>query len=278
MLQASVSHGFLLLRKSLGLAQEQERGAAALPTPFTCPVGILLSQSLPHRKPWKSHSCLQPADIPRGEQVTFSQKNLWNGPGSLQISGLSDCCSWCHIQVTTAVGLSFLAYFQAPHSDLEVSCPEFPKLGRAWNSSAAAALSPPLHFVFHFETWSCCCFFLFSFFSNFLIPCGPPRAIPRCFCSFDRRQKWIFLGFSGLQRLSPSPVVFSGGRKFLCLVSFKFLILTAINSCLVSFYQGRFRVFYSGCVWRKDFSFICRTNFQKNKLFKKWLYRVLSYP
>lgn len=74
MLQASVSHGFLLLRKSLGLAQEQERGAAALPTPFTCPVGILLSQSLPHRKPWKSHSCLQPAEIPRGEQVTFSQK------------------------------------------------------------------------------------------------------------------------------------------------------------------------------------------------------------
>lgn len=196
----------------------------------------------------------------------------------MQVSGLSHSCSWCHIQVTTAVGLSFLAYFQTPHSDLEVSCPEFPKLGRAWNSSAAAALSPPLRFVFHFKVWSCCCFFLFSFFSNFLIPCGPPRAIPRCFCSFRRRQKWILLGFCGLQRLSPSPVVFSGGRKFLCLVSFKFLILTAINSCLVSFYQGCFRVFYSGCVWRKDFSFICRMNFQKNKLFKKWLYRVLSYP
>lgn len=88
MLQASLSHGFLFLRQSLGLAQEHKRGAAALPTPFTCPIGILLSQSLPHRKPWKSHSCCQPADIPRGKQVTFSQKTSGMGLDPSRYPGL----------------------------------------------------------------------------------------------------------------------------------------------------------------------------------------------
>lgn len=61
-------------RRSAAAARPPPCAAAALPTPFTYPLGFLPRQCnhCPPRRPGNHcHACRQPADIPRGQKVTF---------------------------------------------------------------------------------------------------------------------------------------------------------------------------------------------------------------